>query len=214
MVNPTAGESAYGIVAAYLGYPYTGVELRLEQVESNREQAQEIGVEGLAKWIHGDGRDVATLVKEPADFIICCPPYHDLEVYSDDPQDLSTIDDYDEFMEVYCDIVQGAVSVLKDDRFASFTIGEIRDKRGYYKNFVSDTIVAFLDAGCHYYNEMILITAIGSLPVRVGRQFMAGRKIGKTHQNVLVFVKGDWRKATEACGPVDVSVPDGFGENS
>jgi len=36
----------------------------------------------------------------------------------------------------------------------------------------------------------------------------AGRKLGKTHQNVLVFVKGDWRKATEACGQVDVSLAD------
>jgi hypothetical protein len=31
-----------------------------------------------------------------------------------------------------------------------------------------------------------------------------GRKVGKTHQNVLVFVKGDWRKATEYCGAIDV----------
>jgi len=29
------------------------------------------------------------------------------------------------------------------------------------------------------------------LPIRVGRQFLAGRKLGKTHQNILVFFKGD-----------------------
>jgi hypothetical protein len=54
-----------------------------------------------------------------------------------------------------------------------------------------------------YYNEIILVTAIGSLPIRAGRQFTAGRKIGKTHQNVLVFVKGDEKKATMACGDVE-----------
>jgi hypothetical protein len=53
------------------------------------------------------------------------------------------------------------------------------------------------------YNEAILVTAVGSLPIRVGRQFEAGRKLGKTHQNVLVFLKGDARRATAAIGPVE-----------
>ena len=48
------------------------------------------------------------------------------------------------------------------------------------------------------------MTAVGSLPIRVGKQFESGRKLGKTHQNVLVFVKGDPRKATQACGPVEI----------
>lgn len=29
------------------------------------------------------------------------------------------------------------------------------------------------------------------------KQFEAGRKMAKTHQNVLVFCKGDWRAATQ-----------------
>jgi hypothetical protein len=73
---------------------------------------------------------------------------------------------------------------------------------------VPDTIAAFRDAGAALYNEAILVTSVGSLPIRVGKQFESGRKLGKTHQNVLVFVKGDPRKATEACGPVVVSLPD------
>ena len=54
----------------------------------------------------------------------------------------------------------------------------------------------------------MLVTAVGSLPLRVGHQFSAARKLGKTHQNVLVFVKGDPTAATEACGPVEVALPD------
>jgi len=57
--------------------------------------------------------------------------------------------------------------------------------------------------GMELYNEAILVTAVGSLPIRVGRQFDAARKLGKTHQNVLVFVKGDPRKATDAIGLVE-----------
>jgi hypothetical protein len=70
------------------------------------------------------------------------------------------------------------------------------------------SIAAFGRAGLELYNEAILTTAIGSLPVRAGRTFAAGRKLGKTHQNVLVFVKGDAKRATEACGPVEVYVPE------
>jgi hypothetical protein len=56
------------------------------------------------------------------------------------------------------------------------------------------------------------VTPVGSLPIRAGRQFEAGRKLGKTHQNVLVFVKGDGKKATQACGHVEFAMPDA--ENS
>jgi hypothetical protein len=62
---------------------------------------------------------------------------------------------------------------------------------------------AFEAAGARFYNDAILVTAVGSLPIRAGRQFTASRKLGRTHQNVMVFCKGDPRRATEACGPVE-----------
>jgi len=43
------------------------------------------------------------------------------------------------------------------------------------------------------------------LPIRAGKQFSSGRKLGKTHQNILVFVKGEGAKAANRCGAVDVS---------
>jgi len=41
------------------------------------------------------------------------------------------------------------------------------------------------------------------LPVRVTKQFQAGRKIGKTHQNILVFYKGDPKKIKKEFGLVE-----------
>jgi len=35
----------------------------------------------------------------------------------------------------------------------------------------------------------------GSLPIRVSAPFEGSRKLGKTHQNVLVFCKGDRMEA-------------------
>jgi hypothetical protein len=114
---------------------------------------------------------------------------------------------YAAFLEAYREIIAAAMGMLKDDHFACFVVGDVRDERGNYRNFVADTIAAFRDAGTHLYNEAVLVTPLGSNPLRVGRQFEIGRKLGKSHQNVLVFCKGDWRRATAACGQIEVSWP-------
>jgi hypothetical protein len=111
---------------------------------------------------------------------------------------------YPQFVEAYREIIRKAVALLKADRFACFVVGEVRGKDGAYLGFVNDTIAAFEAAGARFYNEAILITQAGSLAIRAGKGFSTSRKLGKTHQNVLVFVKGDPRRATEACGQVDV----------
>ncbi len=115
---------------------------------------------------------------------------------------------YDDFKPAYFEIISKTCARLKQDRFACFVVGDVRDKKGNYYNFVGDTVEAFKAAGLHYYNEAILVTSVGSLPIRVGRQFTSGRKLGKTHQNVLVFVKGDGKRATQACGPVEIVIPE------
>lgn len=159
-------------------------------------------------WVCGDSRNIhKTCADVEADLIFTCPPYADLEVYSDDPDDISTLG-YSEFKQAYFQIIKNACTLLKNDRFACIVVGDVRDKKGNYYNFVSDTIQAFLEAGLKYYNEAILITQAGSLPIRAARAFTTSRKLGKTHQNVLVFVKGDAKKATQFCGDVDVAFPE------
>jgi DNA modification methylase len=203
ILDPFAGGSVRGIVAHILGHHYTGIDLRSEQVGANQEQADEICPTNSPRWLVGDSRNLQNLIDadERFDFIFSCPPYFDLEIYSEDERDLSNAGDYVAFMEIYNDIVAQAVARLKNDRFACFVVGDIRDKRGFYRNFVSDTIAAFQDAGATLYNESILVTAVGSLPIRIAKQFQGYRKLGKTHQNVLVFYKGN-PKEIKAFGEV------------
>ncbi len=201
VINPMAGESVYGIVAAVMGYPYFGVEIRQEQIDTNIKQAKAILAPVPPKWILGDGRDVYKLTPR-ADLIICCPPYFDLEVYSDDDQDLSTCDTYDGFIEAYSQIIHACAKTLKQHRFAAFIVGDIRGKDGNYRGFVADTIRLAEEAGLALYNDAILLTPIGTLPFRTKRPFLSSRKLGKAHQNILVFLKGDAKKATAACGEV------------
>ncbi len=207
VLDPFAGGSVRGIVASKLGRPYTGIDLRAEQIDANRAQAEQICGDPMPRWVCGDSREIVpTLAKQGIapqfDFVFSCPPYADLEVYSDDPRDLSTLE-YDEFRAAYAKIIAGAYALLKPDRFACFVVGDVRDRQGFYRNFPGHTIEAFEAAGLRLYNEAILVTAVGSLPIRAGKQFAASRKLGKTHQQLYVFCKGDPRKATEAVGEVE-----------
>ena len=202
VLDPFAGGSVRGIVASHCGRQYIGMDLRAEQIEANRAQA-DVARDPQPVWHCGDSLTIDKVCADvDADFIFSCPPYADLEVYSDDPADLSTMS-YDDFRAVYFEIISKACSRLKENRFACFVVGDVRDKKGNYYNFVGDTVEAFRAAGLHFYNEAILVTCVGSLPIRAGKQFSSGRKLGKTHQNVLVFVKGDGKKAAEACGECD-----------
>lgn len=197
VVDPFAGGSVRGIVAGALGRNYWGCDLRPEQIAANEAQADEIAPRVRPVWVCGDSME--TLADAPAaDFVFSCPPYGDLEKYSDDPRDLSAMD-WHAFVAAYKRIILRAVGRMKPDTFACFVVGDFRDGRGFYRNFVSETIDGFEQAGARLYNEAILATMIGSASMRVTKQFESGRKLAKTHQNVLVFCKGDWKKAAARC---------------
>lgn len=208
ILDPFAGGSVRGLMASFCNREYIGNDLRFEQVEANRFQASDL-IEGdnrMPTWTNGDSSKLKDLVGDiKADLVFSCPPYADLEVYSDLKEDISNMP-YDDFMIVYRKIIKNCFDLLKDDSFAVWTVGEVRDKKGNYYNFVGDTVEAFKDAGFNYYNEAIFVTPVGSLPLRAGKAMRASRKLGKTHQNILVFVKGDGKKASQRCGDIEINI--------
>ena len=206
ILDPFAGGSVRGIVAGRLGREYHGIDIREEQVISNRSQVPNIPeLKVIPKWYPGDSQEMGSILPEglKADLIFSCPPYADLEVYSDNPKDLSNME-YPKFLAAYQNIIKQAVNRLKEDSFACFVVGDIRNKEGYYRNFVSDTIGAFLNAGMNYYNEAVLLTPNGSLAQRIGNGFADYRKLGKSHQNVLVFYKGNPKRIPERLGEIEL----------
>lgn len=188
IIDPFCGGSVRGMVASVMGYNYWGCDLSQRQIDANYAQIN-LCSGNKPIWIYGDALDKLKDAPQ-SDFIFTCPPYGNLEVYSDDPRDISTMD-YRTFIKTLADIIKLVVIKLKDNRFACIVVGDFRDKKGFYNNFVSHTIWCFKQAGCKLYNEIILVTAVGSLPIRITKQFESSRKIGKTHQNVLVFCKGN-----------------------
>ena len=192
ILDPFAGGSVRGIVANFLGFNYTGLELRPEQVESNRQQGLDIlPITNQPQWYEGDS-DVLLNDKWNFDFdtIFSCPPYMDLEVYSDRPDDLSTLSD-DDFTLKYESIIKKSCDKLKKDGFAIFVVGDVRDKKtGYYKDLITITKMAFYKAGLKLYNEAILLeNGLNTAAMRADKQFTVGKKLVKVHQNVLIFKK-------------------------
>jgi hypothetical protein len=194
VLDPFAGGSVRGIVAAKLGHPYTGIDLSAAQLEANRAQAATILAPGepVPTWLHGDSAQLDTLLPagEMYDMVWSCPPYFDLEVYSDDPADLSNME-WPAFMLAYDAVIEAACRRLLPERFAAFVVSEVRDPTGAYRGLVPYTIHAFQRAGMRYYNEAVLVNSAGSLPLRVTKYMEASRKLGRAHQNVLCFVKGE-----------------------
>ena len=195
-----AGDVSFGFVSAYLGRPFTGIELREEQVRVNQEKADEYGLP--AKWITDDGANAAKHFKpESQDFFFSCPPYFNLEVYSDLPNDASNQDSYEDFISIIERAFTAAIKALKQDRFAAIVVSDVRDKRGFYLQFPADIMRIFRENGMELYNDMVLVNAVGTASIRAGGYFNH-RKVARTHQQVLIFYKGDPKKIKSIYPPI------------
>ena len=189
ILDPFAGGSVRGIVSNYLNYNYTGIELREEQVDVNIQQGIDICSSNRPDWICGDSNQVLDKMDKTFDFVFSCPPYYDLEVYCDDPNDLSNMT-HNKFNQVYESIINKSCKLLKNNRIACFVVGNCRNKDGYMMDLVGNTIRAFEKAGLHFYNDIVLKNVVGSGSMRAMGN-MKYKKVVKMHQNVLVFVKGN-----------------------
>ena len=101
-------------------------------------------------WIIGDSNKILDNLKdgvtsnqiESYDFIFSCPPYGNLEIYSDMQDDISNME-YPQFLKIYESIIAKSCNLLKQGELACFVVGEFRDKKGHFYGFVPDTLNAF-----------------------------------------------------------------------
>jgi DNA modification methylase len=198
ILDPFAGGSVRGIVATEMGFIYNGIDLSDEQIEANKKQSSKpIWIQGDSEWV------IDTIHDNTQDFVFTCPPYYDLEKYTDNPADLSNMDE-DSFDTKYYSILNKAAKKLKNDRFFAVVVSEVREqsltgnyKIGKYKGLVWKTIRACEEAGLHFYNDMILFNSQHQASRVVDTYFERNRKVASVHQNILVFVKGNPDLATE-----------------
>lgn len=190
ILDPFAGGSVRGIVANQLGYHYSGIDIRQEQIDSNIEQAIEIlGVDNMPQWYCGDSNVVLDMeLGKEFDLVFTCPPYADLEVYSDLQGDISNMD-YDDFIFTFESIMRKACKLLKKGAMAIVVVGEVRNKQGNYYGFVADTIKLMQRCpNMEFYNDAVLATSLASAALRANGNMKSG-KLVKVHQNILMFKK-------------------------
>ena len=192
VLDPFAGGSVRGIVCEEMNRRYVGIDLSQSQVKANKEQSKK------PLWINGDSNEeLDKVADESFDFVFTCPPYYDLEIYTDNVKDISNMD-VDSFDKVYESILQKSVKKLKDNRFFGIVVSEVREpsvtgkySKGGYRGLVRKTIDMLESAGMEFYNDMILFNSQHQAS-RIGKTYFdRNRKIPSVHQNILIFVKGN-----------------------
>lgn len=145
------------------------------------------------RWVVGDSRELREHVSDTElhDLLLTCPPYFDLEQYSDDPADLSRCADYDAFLRDYTACLAAATDRMRPNAFAALVTGAVRDKRGYVLDLPADTTRIMESLGWRLYQDAVLATVTATTAMRAGRQFAALRKLSRVHQMVGVYHRGD-----------------------
>ena len=144
-------------------------------------------------WVGGDSEVMLDYAPQ-ADFILTCPPYGDLEKYTDDPADLSNLS-FNDFMAKYERILLKAVKRLRPNSFACIVVGNWRGSDGCLIDFNGLTSGIMYKAGLKLYNDGILATMLVTAMLRASANFGKNHKLTRVHQYVNVYVKGDPKAA-------------------
>lgn len=211
--DPFAGDTVFGYMAKRGGHDFSGIELRKEQAQLNQSRTDALTTTGSATYYNDTSENIDKYIEDKTqDMLFSCPPYFNLEVYSDSPQDLSNQGKYEDFLALYSKILSAAAAKLKENRFAVIVISEVRDQStGQFYGIVPDTIAIMERAGLQFYNEMVLVSPCGTAQLRAAR-YMATRKVVRLHQNVLVFFKGNTASIKDTFPLIDTDYEKELGE--
>ena len=182
--DPFGGGGTRGYIATKMGYDYTGVEIREE--EYNRVLAQMKEWNLNFKFILADS--VKYRPNESFDFIYTCPPYYDLEVYSDMEEDLSNAPSYMQYLNMLQKVLNNCYDVLKKDSFAVFLVGNFRNKKGELEHLNGDLITKAKEVGFKLWDELIWMGASNVALTRCGK-FEKNRKSVRMHEYIIILKK-------------------------
>lgn len=190
IVDPFSGGPPRAIVSGLMRYKYIGFDIRQEQIDENLEVIKDLNIDDEVKFICGDGCKLEGVEDKSADFICTCPPYYNLEVYSDKEDDLSNLNTYDDFLDMMFECAKSCKRVSKPDSFVCFVVAPFRLHNNYGVNeqvdFPGDTINIFREAGFFLWQSVILSRNFASAAGRSTTSWR-GKKLIPRHENLLVF---------------------------
>lgn len=185
LLDAFAGGPPRAIATSVMGMEYHGVDVRQEQIDENHRALRELDLPN----IHYHLNDARTLDFGVGDFdvAVTCPPYFDLEVYSNDPSDISSFPSYAAFNAAMWMSAHAHRPLMKPGAFVCIVIGNFRNKKtGEMIDFRADTVENFMDAGFYFHDEIILSRNFGSAAKRAKNAWQ-GKKLVRRHEFLLVF---------------------------
>lgn len=186
--DPFAGGGCRAIMAAKSGRFYSGMEIRVEEVESVRELADHHGVSELVNIIHGDARSTG-LKSRSYDFCYTCPPYWNLEQYHGGKNDLSMTTTYGDFLEGIKESIKESARVLKPNSISCWVIGSHRDDDGRLLPINHDIARLHAEMGFYLKEEVVIYRKNSPGILRMGTFRKGKHLLIRMHEYCLVFVK-------------------------
>lgn len=192
IIDPFSGGPTRGLIAEKMGRKYTGIDIRPEQIAANRQYGD-----------HWEIGDATSWSPPPADAIFTCPPYLGLEHYSDNPHDLSNmgLEDFDTAIHA---AIANTVAALRNHRYIGIVISDVRRKDGSYQRLPDLIRTALAASGCHIVNSLIVVDPVGKKYLTGWKLLGQSRKVQRTHQELIIAVKGDIRTAAQRLATPDM----------
>ena len=184
VLDAFSGGPARAIACSIMGYEYHGFEIREEQIKENERTIRELGLDGIT-YHYADGR---FLKCDHTDFDVAltCPPYHNLETYSDQVDDISNMPNYAAFNAAMWMCACSHFNIMKPGAFVCIVIGNFRDKHGELIDFRGHTVQNFKEAGFLFWQDIILSKNFASAAKRAGNAWK-GKKLVPRHEHLLIF---------------------------
>lgn len=180
-----AGGGTRGFIASAMGHDYTGVEIRQE--ECDRIQRKQLELQAPFK-IHCHDSRFFEIEPEYFDFSYSCPPYYNLEVYSDIIGDMSNVSTYGEFLGMLRQSLEVTYRGLKPNSLCIWVVGNLRRNNGSLIHLNGDTARIGAEIGFKLWDELVFWGA-SDIAVQRSGQFVANRKSVRVHEYIIVFRK-------------------------
>lgn len=197
IIDGFSGGPPRGIAAGVMGYEYHGIDLNQDQIDQNEAVVERLEVENVFYYCE-DALDMIGLFEEldiKGHLGFCSPPYHTVEVYSDDPLDLSVCSTYDDFDYAMQNVAHSYFNVLHPGAFMICIAANFRDKKGELIDFRGHTVRNFQEAGFLFWQDIILSKNFGSAAKRSTNAWR-GKKLVPRHEHIIVMrMPGENNKA-------------------
>jgi hypothetical protein len=188
VLDAFAGGPPRAVIASLMGYQYHGVEIRQSQIDENLAVLKSLALVDKVTYHLDDGRfmDIGIDLRS-FDCALTCPPYYNLEVYSDQSNDISTCGTYAEFNAAMMLSARAHMPHMKPGAFVCIVVGPFRDKKtGELIDFPAHTVENFREAGFIYWQQIVISKNFASAAKRSTNAWR-GLKLVPAHEFLLVF---------------------------